>query len=145
MYWKRLLKLELIKLLNDETIKTMSLNKSLFEFYRVSLLKKDFFKLKGYALEWLSVSGYTYLCKQFFSQLNIIKTRHRSRLIDVNHSTQLRDTTLSVPPNRKRLVKKNSEILLRKKTSFYVIILLCFYAVMRSFSCFIYMSFLLLF
>ena len=53
------LRLELIKLQSDDSLKAMYLNKPLLEFYRVYVSKEEFPK-------WSSVFGSTYLCEQFF-------------------------------------------------------------------------------
>ena len=99
------LQLELIKLLSGDTLKAMYLNKPLLEFYRVYVSKEEFPNLRASALKWSSVFGSTYLCKQFFSKMNITESRYRSRLTDENLSMQLRVAISSVRPNIKRLVK----------------------------------------
>ena len=101
------LQLELIKLLSDDTLKAMYLNKTLLEFYCVYVSKEEFPNLRASALKWSSVFGSTYLC-QFFSKMNITKSRYRSRLTDENLSMWLRVATLSVRPDIKRLVKQKS-------------------------------------
>ena len=100
------LQLELIKLQSDESLKAMYLNKPLLEFYRVHLSKEEFSNLKASALKWSSVFGSTYLCEQFFSKMNITKSRYKSRLTDKNLSMQLRVATSSVHSGIKRLVKQ---------------------------------------
>ncbi|XP_076811806.1 general transcription factor II-I repeat domain-containing protein 2-like [Clavelina lepadiformis] len=102
------LQLELIKLQSDDALKAMYLNKPLLEFYRVYFTKEEFPNLRAFALKWLSVFGSTYLCEQFFSKLNITKSRYRSRLTDENLSMQLRVATSSVRPNIERLVKRKN-------------------------------------
>jgi len=69
------LQLELIKLQSDDTLKAMYLNKPLFEFYRVYVWKEEFPNLRASALKGSSVFGSTYLCEQFFSKMNITKSR----------------------------------------------------------------------
>ena len=89
----------------------MYLNKPLLEFYSVYLSKEEFPNSRASAFKWSSVFGSTYLCEQFFSKMNITKSRYRSRLTDQNLSMQLRVSTSSVRPNIKRLVKqKNFQI-----------------------------------
>ena len=102
------LQLELIKLQSDDTLKAMYLNKPLLEFYRVHVSKEEFPNLRASALKWSSVFGSTYLCEQFFSKMNITKSRYRSRLTDENLSMRLRVATSSVRPDIKRLVKQKS-------------------------------------
>ena len=87
------LQLELIKLQSDDTLKAMYLNKPLLEFYRVYVLKEKFPNLRASALKWSSVFGSTYFCEQFFSKMNMAKSRYRSRLTDENLSMQLRVAT----------------------------------------------------
>ena len=100
--------LKLIKLQSDDMLKVMYLNKPLHEFYRVHVSKEEFPNLRASALKWSSLFGSTYLCKQFFSKMNITKSRYRSRLTDKNLSMQLRVATSSVCPDIKRLVKQKS-------------------------------------
>ena len=86
----------------------MYLNKPLLEFYCVHVSKEEFPNLRASALKWSSVFGSTYICEQFFSKMNITKSRYRSRLTDENLSMQLRVATSSVRPDIKRLVKQKS-------------------------------------
>ena len=102
------LQLELIKLQSDDTLKAMYLNKPLLEFYCVYVSKEKFPNLRASALKWSSVFRSTYLCEQFFSTMNIAKSRYRSRLTDENLSMQLKVATSSVRPNIKRLIKQKS-------------------------------------
>ena len=97
-----------MKLQSDGTLKAMYLNKPLLEFYRVHVSKEEFSNLRASALKWSSVFGSTYLCKQFFSKMNITKSPYRSRLTDENLSMRLRVATSSVRPDIKRLVKQKS-------------------------------------
>ena len=74
-------------------------------------IKEEFPNLRASALKWSSVFGSTYLCEQFFSKMNIAKSRKSSRVTDENLGMQLRVATSSVRPNIKRLVKqKNFQI-----------------------------------
>ena len=111
------LQLELIKVQSDDTLKAMYMNKPLLESYRVYVSKEEFPNLRASTLKWSSVFGSTYLCEQFFSKMNITKSRYRSRLTDENLSMQLRVATSSVRPNIiKRLVKqKVSKFLTEQK------------------------------
>ena len=104
------LQLELMKLQSDDTLKAMYLNKPLLEFYRVHVSKEQFPNLRASALKWSSVFGSTFrnLCEQFFSKMNITKSRYRSRLTDENLSMRLRVATSSVRPDITRLVKQKS-------------------------------------
>ena len=102
------LQIELIKLQSNKTLKAIYLNKPLLEFYCVYVSKEEFPNLRASTLKWSSVFGSTYLCKQFFSKMNITKIRYRSRLTDQNFSKQLRVATSSVRSNIKRLVKQKS-------------------------------------
>ena len=104
----RELRLQLIKLQSDDTLKAMYQNKPLLEFYGVYVLKEEFSILKAHALKCSSVFGSRYLCEQFFCKINITKSRYRTRLTDENLSMQLRVATLSVRPNIERLVKQRS-------------------------------------
>ena len=72
-----------------DTLKAMYLNKSLLEFYCIYVSKEEFPNLKTYTL-WSSVFESTYQCKQFFSQLNITKSRYRTKLEDKDLSYPLR-------------------------------------------------------
>ena len=102
------LQLQLIKLHSDDTLKAMYQNKPLLKFYRVCASKEEFPILRAHALKCSSVFGSIYLCKQFFSKMNITKSRRKSRLTDENHSMQLRVATSSVRPNIKRLLTHKS-------------------------------------
>ena len=84
----------------------MNQNRSLLKFYRVVVSKEEFSNLKAHALKCSSVLGSMYLCQQFFSKMNITKSRYKSRLTDKNLGMQLRVATLSVRQNIERLVKK---------------------------------------
>ena len=108
------LQLQFMKLQSDVRLKTMYQNKSLLEIYRVYASKEEFSNLRSSALKCSLVFGSTYLCEQFFSKMNITKSRYRSRLTDQNLCMQLRVVTSSVQLNIKRLVKqKFSKISLR--------------------------------
>ena len=102
------LQLELIKLQSDDTLKAMYLNKPLLEFYRVHVSKEELPNLRASALKWSSVFGSTCICKQFFSKMNIAKSRYKSRLTDENLSMQLRVAISPVRPDIKRFVKQKS-------------------------------------
>ena len=86
----------------------MYLNKPLLEFYRLFVSKEEFPNLRASAFKWSSVFGSTYLFEQFFSKMNIAKSRCRSKVTDENVSVQLRVATSSVRPNIRRLVKQKS-------------------------------------
>ena len=102
------LQLELIKLQSDDSLKAMYLNKPLLEFYRVHVSKEEFPNLRASALKWSFVFGSTYLCEQFFSKMNITKSRYRSRLTNESLSMQLRVAISSVRSGITRLVKQKS-------------------------------------
>ena len=102
------LQLELIKLKSDDNLKVMYQNKPLLKFYHVYLLKEEFLNLRAYTLKWSSVFGSPCQCKQFFSKLNITKSRYRSRLTDESLSMQLKVATLLVRLNIKHLVSKKA-------------------------------------
>ena len=90
------LQLKLIKLQSDDTLKAMYTNKRLLKFYRVYISEEEFPNLRASALKWSSVFGSTYLCEQFFSKMNITKSRYRSRVTEKNISIQLRVARSSV-------------------------------------------------
>lgn len=83
-----LFQLELIKLQSDDTLKVMYLSEPLFEFYRV-LIQERFSKLDSFHSQMVICfqQHVAYTCKQFFSNLNITKSRYISRLPDENPSS----------------------------------------------------------
>ena len=100
------IQLELIKLQCDDKLKALYLNNKLWlEFYRDCVAKHEFSNLRRHALKCSSVFGSTYLCEQFFSKLNLTKSRYRSKLTDENLSLQLRVATSSVRPDIKAFSK----------------------------------------
>jgi len=55
--------------------------------------------LKPYDYGGKHIFGSTYLCEQFFSKMNIIKSRYKSRLTDENLNMHSRVATSSVRPD----------------------------------------------
>lgn len=97
---------EIIQLQSDDELKARYNNLSLLEFYRRYVSADDFPILRRHALKYASVFGTTYCCEQFFSKLNLAKSRLRSRLTDANLENQLRVASSTVPPNITRLAKE---------------------------------------
>ena len=97
------LQFELIKLRSNDTQKAMNQNKPLLKFYRVYVSKEKFpSNLRASAHKCLSAFGNTHICKQFYYEKNITKSRFRSRLTGENFGMQLRVAISSVRPNTKR-------------------------------------------
>ena len=57
---------EIIELQTNNTLKNMYLNTPLAEFYQRYVTADDFPILRKHALKYVSLSGSTYCCKQFF-------------------------------------------------------------------------------
>jgi hypothetical protein len=53
----------------------------------------------------LAQFGSTYCCEQFFSRMNFVKSKTRTRLTDLHLGNTLRVATSNFSPNLNRLVK----------------------------------------
>ena len=100
---------ETIELQTNDTLKSMYLNSPLVEFYqRYVTSHHDFLILRNHALKYVSLFGSTYCCEQFFSKLNLAKSRFRSRISDENLGQQLRIATSSASADIARLTKEKN-------------------------------------
>ncbi|GFX07191.1 general transcription factor II-I repeat domain-containing protein 2A [Trichonephila clavipes] len=96
------LQMELIELQSSIELKSLC-ERNKIEYYQKYILEDKFLNLKQFAMRIISAFGTTYRCESFFSKLNLVKTKYRSRLLDENMTNQLRctSTKLSV------VIKKN--------------------------------------
>ena len=99
---------EIIELQSDSTLKAMYQNIPLLNFYQRYINADDFPVMRKHALKYASLFGSTYRCEQFFSKLNLTKSRLRSRLTDENVEMQLRVATSSVSADITRLTKNKN-------------------------------------
>ncbi|PSN55428.1 General transcription factor II-I repeat domain-containing protein 2 [Blattella germanica] len=96
---KPILQLEVADLQNDTFLKSKCKNDltGLDIFKKIDPVK--FPCLTTFAIRICAMFGSTYICEQFFSKMNIIKSRKRSRLTDDNLRAQVRIATYSETPN----------------------------------------------
>ncbi|GFS78745.1 general transcription factor II-I repeat domain-containing protein 2B [Trichonephila clavipes] len=94
------LQMELIELQSSIELKSLC-ERNKTEYYQNYILEDKFPNLKRLDMRIISAFGTTHRCESFFSKLNLIKTKYRSRLLDVNMTNQLRCSKLSVD------IKKN--------------------------------------
>jgi len=73
---------EIIELQTNDTLKSMYFNTPLVDFYQRYLTADGFPILRKHALKYTSLFGSIYCCEQFFSKLNLAKSRIRSRITD---------------------------------------------------------------
>ena len=99
---------EIIELQTNDTLKGMYLNTPLVEFYQRYGTADDFPTLRKHAFKYAFLFGSTYCCVQFFSTLNLAKSRFRSRISDENLGQQLRIATSSASADIARLTKKKN-------------------------------------
>lgn len=93
---------EILKIQNDIILKSNELNESIWNLAAITkypLLKKGAYKIK-------SCFGSTYLCESLFSTMNIIKSKTRSRLTNVNLDDCLRLGLSTYTPNFEKLVSE---------------------------------------
>ena len=99
---------EIIELQTNDTLKSMHLNTPLVEFYQRYVTADDFPILGKHALKYVSLFGSIYCCEQFFSKLNLAKSRFRSRISNENLGQQLRIATSSASADIARLIKEKN-------------------------------------
>jgi len=85
----------------------MYLTALLVEFYQRYINADDFSILRKHALKYVSLFGSTYCCEQFFSKLNLTKSRLGTRLTNENFEMELRVVTSSTSADIARLTKEN--------------------------------------
>ena len=96
------LQMELIELQSSIELKCMYEGNKL-EFYKKYILEDKFPNLKRLAMWITAAFETTYCCESFFSKLNAVKTRHRSRLLDENLTNQLRCASFKLPVDIKKI------------------------------------------
>ena len=73
----------------NDTLNGIYFNTPLVECYQRYVTAGDFPTLRKHALKYVSLFGSTYYCEQFFSKLNLAKSRFRSRKSNENLGQQL--------------------------------------------------------
>lgn len=88
----RHLKMELIDLQSNLTFKNLFESLEICKFYG-QLPSLEFPLLKKFASEMITLFSSTYVCEQTFSQMNLVKSKHRSQLTDDHLHSILRVST----------------------------------------------------
>ena len=96
--------MELIELKADMDAKRKYSEMSLVDFYKLYMCER-FPNLSLHAKRMTSLFGGTYCCEQFFSKMNLTKTRCRSQLTDKHLTSQLRVATTSVKADIDKICK----------------------------------------
>jgi hypothetical protein len=102
--------LELIDLQCDVNLKTMFDKVEIQEFYRLANPER-YPTLRDNATEVLSMFGSTYICEQYFSQMNHIKNKLRSRMVTRHLQAVSRITTTSFSTNFLAVAKSNKRFM----------------------------------
>ena len=99
---------KIIELQTNDTLKLMYLNTPLVEFCQRYITVDKFPIVWKHALKHVSLFGSTYCCEQFFSKLNLAKSRFCSRITDENLEQQSRIATFSTTTDIARLIKEKN-------------------------------------
>lgn len=94
-----LLQMELIDIQANNELRAKFDSESLDQFYRKYLDDEHFPALFTLAKKMACIFGSTYRCEQLFSQMNLMKTKLRSRLNDCNLENSLRLATSKSKPD----------------------------------------------
>ena len=97
------MQLELIDLQCDSTLKEKFQTQSIDKLYAL-LNASKFANLRKMAMKLPALFGFTYICEQTFSTMNINKTKLRSNLTDVDLQSLPRISTSNMQPEFKQLV-----------------------------------------
>ena len=98
------LQMELIDIQEDSDLKSKMKDVSLTVFYQLYFPVDKYPRLAAFARRRMAQFGSTYVCEQFFSRMNFVKSRTRTRLTDCHLENCLRVATSSIPPDMDRLV-----------------------------------------
>ncbi|KAE8743450.1 hypothetical protein FOCC_FOCC010940 [Frankliniella occidentalis] len=99
------LQLNLIDLRSDRLLREKFNSVSLQEFYGTYITSHRFPHLHKFASKMIAMFGSTYICEQFFSLMNYVKNKYRSKLTDKNLTAQLRVMARNnIQPNFDELV-----------------------------------------
>lgn len=90
--------MEVICLQNDTFLKSKCVNVTGLEIYKQLDINK-YPRLHTFAANIACVFGSTYICEQFFSKLNYVKCKTRSRLTDEHLTAQLRIAVSDFEPD----------------------------------------------
>jgi hypothetical protein len=93
------LELEILDLKNDVVLKSYATHENIWNLVD----REKLHSLRCAAYKITSYFGFTYICESLFSTMNIIKSKHRSRLADANLADCLRAGTSSYTPKFKTL------------------------------------------
>lgn len=94
---------EIIKIRCDIFVKARAYDSNTTDFWKL-ICKEKYPCLRKLALYLTSFFGSTYLCESTFSNMNAIKTKHRSRLTDSHLTSCLRIAVTSYTPQYDKLV-----------------------------------------
>lgn len=84
------LQLYLIDLKSDRLLRDRFNSVSLQEFWSNFITAERFPHLHEFASRMIAMFGSTYVCEQFFSLMNFVKNKYRTKLKDKNLAAQLR-------------------------------------------------------
>lgn len=102
------LKLELIKMQSDDSLKNQHQLLSLPDFYR-SLDKARFPLMRRHAKRMMSLFGSAHICEQTFSLLNLIKNRLRTKMTDSHLCDVLRISTTKLTPDLPAILQSKAQ------------------------------------
>jgi len=98
------LQMELIELQSSDALCTKFGELGLKEFYRH--IKDDCPNLKMYAAKKMALFGSTYICEQYFSKMNYMKSSFRTSITDTNFENGMNVAMTSFVPDFRMLVRK---------------------------------------
>ena len=100
------LQMELIELQSNIELKCLYEGSNKIEYYQKYILEDQFPNLRRLIMCIISAFGTTYRCESYFSKLNLVKTKCRSRLLDKNMTNQLRCASTKLPIDIKKISSK---------------------------------------
>lgn len=99
------LQMELIELQQNSDLKVKFREVGLSIFFQKYFESEKYPNLAQFIRKLFAQFGSTYCCEQFFSKMNLAKSKTRTRIADSHLETALRVATSSIPQNLDRLVK----------------------------------------
>ena len=100
------LQMEFIDFLSSSDLKKKFNNFSLLDFYKTYVSKEKYQRIHILAVFMTLLFGSTYLCEQFFSRMNHVKSPVRSLISDSHMESLLRNATSSIAPDIAKLVRE---------------------------------------